>query len=260
MSCLSPLAYRYVRFCTTLAFCLAASTSAPAPAHELIVSAAGSLSDAFREIGRSFEAAKPGTKVVFNFAASGPLLQQIAQGAPVDVLATADQETMERAQSQALIAADSRATFAANVLVLVVPAAATAAPKSLAGLVAPGFRRIAIGNPASVPVGRYAREALDAAGLGDALRDKLIYAESVRQVLAYVARAEVDAGFTYRTDAMIDSAKVKVALELPTRTPVTYSIAAVSASKQPARAREFVAYVLSAPARAILARFGFVGS
>jgi molybdate transport system substrate-binding protein len=245
-----------VNFLTALVFCVA--TASPAAAQELIVSAAASLSDAFREIGRAFEATKPATNVVFNFAASGPLLQQIAQGAPVDVFATADQETMNRAQSQALIAADSRATFASNALVLVVPAAATAVPKALADLGAPAYRRIATGNPASVPVGRYAGEALDAAGLGEVLKGRLIYADSVRQVLAYVARAEVDAGFTYRTDAMIDAGKVRVALELPTRTPVTYPIAAVSASRQPALAREFIAYVRSVPAQAVLARFGFL--
>lgn len=252
---LSHSAHRYVCLFTTLVFCLA--TAAPVRAQELIVSAAASLTDAFREIGRAFEAAKPGTRVVFNFAASGPLLQQIAQGAPVDVFATAEQETMDRAQTQSLIAADSRATFAANTLVLVVPAAATAVPRALADLGAPAYRRIATGNPASVPVGRYAREALAAAGLADALKDKLIFADSVRQVLAYVARAEVDAGFTYRTDALVDAGKVRVALELPTKRPVTYPIAAVVASKQPALAREFIAYVRGAPALAVLARFGF---
>jgi molybdate transport system substrate-binding protein len=255
MSGLSLSADRCVNFLTALVFCVAAAS--PAEAQELIVSAAASLTDAFKEIGRAFEATKPGTKLVFNFAASGPLLQQIAQGAPVDVFATADQETMDRAQSQSLIAADSRVTFASNALVLVVPVAATAVPKALTDLAAPAYRRIATGNPASAPVGRYAREALGAAGLGDALKDKLIYADSVRQVLAYVARAEVDAGFIYRTDAMVDAGKVRFALELPTKTPVTYPIAAVGASTQPARAREFIAYVRSAPAQAVLARFGF---
>jgi molybdate transport system substrate-binding protein len=235
-----------------------AIVSPPAQAEELMVSAAASLSDAFKEIGRTFEAAKPGAKVVFNFTASGPLLQQIAHGAPVDVFASADQETMDRAAAQALIVRDTRVTIASNLLVLAVPISAAAIPKSLKDLTGDAYRRIAIGNPTSVPAGRYAREALDAAGMTDALQDKLIFGDSVRQVLAYVARGEVDAGFAYRTDALIDKERVKIALELPTKTPVTYPIAQVSAAKQPNLAREFIAYVRTPPAQAALVRFGFL--
>jgi ABC-type molybdate transport system substrate-binding protein len=81
--------------------------SAVAVAQEVVVSAAASLNDAFKEIGRIFEVAKPGTKVVFNFGASGPLLEQVGQGAPVDVFASADQETMDRAVTRGLIATDN---------------------------------------------------------------------------------------------------------------------------------------------------------
>lgn len=226
-------------------------------AEELMVSAAASLSDAFKEIGKAFEATKPGSKIVFNFGASGPLLLQIAQGAPVDVFASADQETMDRAASRALITADSRAAIAANLLVLVLPASAVSVPMSLLDLTASGYRRIAIGNPASVPAGRYAREATDAAGMTETLKDRFIYADSVRQVLAYVARAEVDAGFVYRTDALIDKERVKIAFEIPTKTPVIYPIAQVAAARHPVLAREFIAYLSTAPAHAVLSRYGF---
>jgi molybdate transport system substrate-binding protein len=256
MSRLSLLVRRYVGLCTTLLACALASPLAQA--EELTVSAAASLTDAFKEVGKAFEAARPGTKVVFNFAASGPLLQQIAQGAPVDVFASADQETMDRAAAQSLIATGSRVTFAANVLVLAVPASASTSPKSLQDLTGSGYKRIAVGNPATVPAGRYAREATDAAGVTDALKDKFIYADNVRQVLAYVARGEVDAGFAYRTDALTDRERVKIALELPTKTSVTYPIAQVAASKQPALAREFIAFVATPLSQAVLARYGFV--
>lgn len=115
----------------------------------------------------------------------------------------------------------------------------------------------AIGNPASVPAGRYAREATDAAGMTETLKDRFIYAGSVRQVLAYVARAEVDAGFVYRTDALIDKGRVKIALEIPTKTPVIYPIAQVAAARHPLLAREFIAYLSTAPAHAVLSRYGF---
>ena len=96
----------------------------PAPilgAQELTVSAAASLTNAFPEIGQRFEQQHPGTKVIFNFAASGPLLQQIAQGAPVDVFASADQKTMNQAQEKGLIVPASRKNFVSNTLVLIVP-------------------------------------------------------------------------------------------------------------------------------------------
>lgn len=255
MSVLSGIGHRYVRGFITLVCCLGLNPWIQA--QELTVSAAASLGDAFKEIGRGFEAAKSGTKVILNLGASGQLLQQIAQGAPVDVFATADQETMDRAAAQALIAVASRVTFAANALVLAVPATAATMPRSLADLAGGGYKRIAIGNPASVPAGRYALETTDAAGVTDALKERFIYADSVRQVLAYLARAEVDAGFVYRTDALIDRERVKIALELPTRTPVTYPIAQVAAAKEAVLAREFIAYVRSAPSQAVLARFGF---
>src|SRR3954468_1133031 len=90
-------------------------------AADLLVSAAASLTNAFTDIGKEFERAHPATKVLFNFGGSGQLLQQIAKGAPVDVFASADQETMDQAQSQGLIDTDSRYNFVRNALVVVVP-------------------------------------------------------------------------------------------------------------------------------------------
>jgi molybdate transport system substrate-binding protein len=228
-----------------------------ASAEELIVSAAASLTNAFKEIGSSFEQTHPGVKVVFNFAASGPLLQQIAQGAPADVFAAADQESMDKAQQQNLIAASTRADFVANKLVLVTPADSPVAITSLADLTKPEVKRIAIGNPASVPAGRYAKGALEAAKLWEPLLPKFVYADSVRQALAYVARAEAAAGFVYATDAGIEKDKVRVAAEVPVATPIFYPIAQVASSRNPALAREFLAYVLSPAGQKQLAGFGF---
>ena len=231
--------------------------SAACSAQELVVSAAASLTNAFQAVGKSFEQAKPGAKVTFNFAASGPLLAQIQQGAPVDVFASADQETMNRAASANLISASSRVDFAANTLVLIVPATSAQTPRQLSDLTGGTFQRISTGTPATVPVGRYTMEAIDKAGLTAALQSRWIYGESVRQVLNYVARGEVDAGFVYRTDAMIESEKTRIALTVPTSTPVTYPIALIASSKNPALATEFMAFVRSAPAQEILQRHGF---
>jgi molybdate transport system substrate-binding protein len=230
---------------------------AGASAQELTISAAASLTNAFQSVGQAFEKASPGSKLNFNFAASGPLLAQIQQGAPVDVFASADQATMDKAAGGNLLATDSRADFAANALVLVVPASAVSVPQNLRGLTGPAFKRIATGTPATVPAGRYTEEAIAQAGLTADLQAKWIYGESVRQVLNYVVRGEVDAGFVYRTDAMIEKDKVHVALTVPTSTRVSYPIAVIAASKEGALAREFIAFVRGPQGQAILEQFGF---
>lgn len=228
-----------------------------APAAELTVSAAASLTDAFKEVGAAFMAAHPGTKVQLNFAGSGALLQQIANGAPVDVFASADEETMDAAERRQLIRPGSRADFASNALVVVVERDATIVPRTLADLAQPSVRRIAIGVPASVPVGRYAHAVLERAGLWPQVEAKTVGAQSVRQALDYVARGEVDAGFVYATDAASMPGRVRVAFTVPTPVPVRYPIAVVAASREPVQAQAFAAYVLAAPAQAILRRHGF---
>lgn len=226
-----------------------------AGAQQLTVAAAASLTDAFKEIGTRFEAAKPGATVRFNFAASGVLLQQIAQGAPVDVFASADQDTMNRGAEQKLIAADTRRDFAANALVLVTPV--DGAVKTLRDLAQPHVKRIALGKPASVPVGRYTQQALESAQLWAGVQPKLVFADNVRQVLDYVSRAEAEAGFVYRTDAGIAKDKVRIAMTVGGHAPVTYPVAVVADSRQAALARDFVTFINAAEAQAILARHGF---
>lgn len=226
-------------------------------AQEMVVSAAASLTNAFQAIGQAFEKTRPGVKVTFNFAASGPLLAQIQQGAPVDVFASADQETMDRAAKAGLLADGTRADFARNTLVLIVPATAPAGPQRLADLGSAAYRRIATGTPSSVPVGRYTVAAVQDAGLAAAMAPKWIYGESVRQVLNYVARGEVDAGFVYRTDALIEKDKTRIALTVPTGTPVSYPIAQVATSKNAAVGKDFIAFVRSDAGQRILDGFGF---
>ena len=231
--------------------------SASLHAQELTVSAAASLTNAFQAIGQAFEKAHPGSKVVFNFAASGPLLAQIQQGAPVDVFASADQETMNRAATAKLLADGTRVDFAQNTLVVIVPSAAPKTPQTLQDLAAPDFKRIATGTPATVPVGRYTMEAVQKAGLADSLQPRWIFGESVRQVLNYVARGEVDAGFVYRTDALVEPEKTRIAFTAATNTPVSYPIAQVALSKNADGARQFITFVRSTQGQDILGKFGF---
>jgi molybdate transport system substrate-binding protein len=224
---------------------------------DLTVSAAASLTNAFQDIGRAYEQAHPGDKVLFNFGASGSLLQQISRGAPVDVLASADLDTMDRAEKQNLIVRDARANFASNRLVLVVPAGSSLQIGSVAELEQAAVQRIAIGIPDSVPVGRYAKGALERAKLWERLLPRMVFGQNVRQCLDYVARGEVDAGFVYATDARVAAPKVKVALELAADQPILYPLAAVKGNGNERAGRRFVDFVRSPAGQAILSKHGF---
>ena len=228
-----------------------------AGAQQLTVSAAASLTEAFKALAPRFEAGRPGVTLRLNFAASGSLLQQIAQGAPVDVFASADQETMNRGADQKLIDTATRRDFAANSVVLITPAQNALPIRQLADLTKPEVKRIAIGKTETVPVGRYAKQSLDAATLWTALEPKFVQADSVRQVLDYVARGEVEAGFVYRTDAAIMSNKVAIALPAPGHAPVRYPVAVIADSRQKALAQAFIDYLLSPAGQQIVARYGF---
>jgi len=226
-------------------------------AEELVVSAAASLTNAFTELGKAYERDKPGATIILNFGGSGQLLQQIDRGAPVDVFATADQETMNRAHKRRLIMRDSRVDFARNTLVLIAPADSKLVITGLGQLRAETVSRIAISNPASVPVGRYSKFALVSAGLWKDLASRFINTQHVRQSLDYVARGEVDVGFVYATDAMVMPDRVRVVMEVSTTMPIMYPIAVVADTREPDLASRFIAFVKSPRGQAILAKSGF---
>lgn len=252
-------ARRPIRALLLCAGALAAfSMQGVAHADELIVSAAASLTNAFREVATAFEKAHPDTKVVLNFGASDVLLQQIVNGAPADVFASADETAMDKAVAQNAVVQSTRHDFATNSLVMIVPADSRLNARSVRETVAmAGVKRVAVGDPASVPVGRYTKAALEHDGSWDAVSAKAVLANNVRQALDYVARGEVDAGFVYGTDAALMPQKVKVAMKVPTGTPVAYPIAVVKGSAHAAQAGAFADWVLSPQGQAILAKYGF---
>ena len=227
---------------------------AAAQAGEMVVSGAASLTNAFGELKALYEKKHPGLTVHTNYAASNPLLKQMQEGAPVDVFASADQETMDKAEKAGLIDPATRRDFVSNKLVLIVPRGGKK-PAGLADL--SGARRIAVGNPDSVPAGRYARESLTRAGLWETLSPRFIMGNSVRQVLDYVARGEVDAGFVYATDARQMADKVEVALVAEGHKPVLYPVAVATTGKNAAQGKAFVDFLLSSEAGEVLARYGF---
>jgi molybdate transport system substrate-binding protein len=242
----------------TLICCLSFHAFAPrVGATELWVSAAASLTNAFKNIGAEFERVHARDKVIFNFAASDVLVKQIAEGAPVDVFASADEEAMDKALTLKLIVAATRFKFAGNRLVLALPMDSPLRFNTLDELKTKAVRRIAIGQPATVPVGRYAKAVLDKARLWTVLQERFIYTQNVRQTLDYLARGEVDAGFVYTTDAALMKDKVRVALEVTTTRPVVYPIAMTTASKNPQLGRDFLDLVRSSAGQTILQKFAF---
>lgn len=229
-----------------------------AQAGEVTVSAASSLTNVFQDIARSYETEYVDARVMLNFGGSGGLLQQIAKGAPVDVFASADQETMDIAAMQNLLAADTRQDFARNTLALIVPSDSPIRLGQLADLQQSSVERVAIGNPASVPAGRYSRQALTAANLWDNVQDKVINTQSVRQSLDYVARGEVAAALVYATDARLMKDKVKLAFTVPLEADISYPIAQVRDSANSDEAKRFINYLQSPVGQDILARHGFL--
>ncbi len=241
----------------SLLLCL--SGTIQAETSSITVSAAISLKDAFIEIGRLYEAKDGDTKVFLNFAASGDLARQIEGGAPVDVFASASPKEMDELYNKGLILDGARSAFAANGIVLIVPMGSNVVPLSFEGLAAKKIQKIAVGDPKTVPAGRYAEEVLTYYKLLPSIKDKLIFTENVRQVLDYVVRGEVDAGIVYATDAAIRAKEVRIISYAPKEShkPVVYPIAVVNGTRNEPAAKAFVALVLSPAGQRILKKYGF---
>ncbi len=242
-----------------LVLALVLGLAGPVLAGEITVSAAISTKDAMEEIGRGFVRSHPGATLRYNFGSSGALQKQIEAGAPVDVFVSAAERPMDELARQGLIEPATRRTFAGNVLVVVTPRDSQLGLARAAGLLDPRVRRIVIGNPRTVPAGRYAAESLRALGLWDRLQPRLILAENVRQALDYVARGEVDAGFVYATDVATRGPQVREAFRPPAGShgAITYPAAVVTGARRAALARAFVGWLTGPESQAVLARLGF---
>lgn len=224
----------------------------------LTVSAAVSLKDAFEEIAVLYKG-RTGRDVTFNFGSSGALQKQIETGAPVDVFASAGVAQMDALTKLDLVDSATLGDFARNQLVLIVPADGRNLA-SLEELTGSEIKKIAAGNPKTVPAGQYTEQALQKANIADTLRSRMVFGEDVRQVLDYVVRGEVDAGFVYATDAKIAGEKVRLAFTIPEdfHSPIVYPIALVKESKRRDAARQFIELVRGAEGREILKKHGFV--
>ena len=248
-----------MRFLALVILSLALLPGGGASAQDVRVGAAASLSNVLQTLGSAW-AESGGGKVVGNYAASSALARQIEQGAPIDVFFSADLEWMDFLERKGLIEAGTRRNVAANTLVLVAPADRAQTVVISKGIdfkskLAGG--RLAVADPASVPAGKYAKEALTALGLWDQVSRDLAPAENVRATLALVARAEAPYGIVYATDAKVEP-RVKVVAVFPSDShkPIVYPAALIKGRATPA-ATSFLQFLQTDKARNILRDAGF---
>lgn len=245
-------------------------TGNPSPStasHTLVVFAAASLTEAFTEIGKNFEAQFPGGKVIFNFAGSQQLSQQISQGAQADVFASANQQKMNDLIQSGEISSGASLIFAKNRLVVIYPKDNPAGLSHLQDLAKPNLKLVLAAN--EVPAGQYSLDFLDkAAGdpaFGPGYKDQVLknvvsYEENVRAVLTKVILGEADAGIVYSSDLSAQDAAQTGRIEIPDALNIiaTYPIAILKNSQNAALAKAFVDLVLSNSGQHTLAKYGFI--
>ena len=238
-------------------------TSAPAP-RTLTVFAAASLTNAFGEIGKAFEAANPGVSVTFNFAGSQTLQTQIQQGAPADVFASASGTNMDALVTGGSVDKSAPQVFLTNILLVILPPSNPANLQSLGDLSRPGLKVVLADS--TVPAGKYARQILDnmskdptyGTDFGAKVLANVVSNETdVKQVVAKVQLGEADAGIVYVSDSVAASNLKTIEIPANLNVIAKYPIAPLIKSANPLLAAQFVAYVLSAEGQAILQKWGF---
>jgi molybdate transport system substrate-binding protein len=244
-----------------LAIGLPILTSSPVVAQSntsLIVSAAASLKEVLEEIKPLYQQSKSNVNISYNFGSSGALQQQIEQGAPADIFISAAKKQVDALEQKGLLVAGTRNIIAKNSLVLIVP-------KNVVGITNfyslkdAEVKKIAIGEPRSVPAGQYAQQVLEKLKIWTEVKSKLVFANNVRQVLASVESGNADAGLVYITDAKISNQiKVVVTADEKYHSPIIYPLAVVKRSKNINAAKEFSQFLSSDQAKAVFKKYGFI--
>jgi molybdate transport system substrate-binding protein len=230
-----------------------------ARAEPVRVAAAVSLREAVAQIAEAYEKDGRG-EVTVSYGSSGQLQAQVEYGAPFDAFISAAHGQVDELAKAGRVDAKTKRVVASNRLVLIVPAGAKKPPGSFSDLADPRVRRVAVGEPGTVPAGQYAMQALDKLGLKDALKGRLVRGANVRQVLDYVERGEVDAGIVYATDARAAGGSVRVVETVDPKhhDPIEYPAVLVRGSRRREAAGDFLDYLATPGARDILARNGFI--
>ena len=223
----------------------------------LTVSAAISLSPALAEIKTVYQSSNSNVNITYNFGASGALEQQIQQGAPVDVFFSAATKQMNALQQANLLINETRRNLLTNRLVLITPKNGVAV-SDFKQLTDARIKKIAIGEPKSVPVGQYAQEMLTKLRLWQQLQPKLVLGNNVRQVLTFVESGNVDAGIVYATDAKAsDKVTVRLTAAENLHSPIVYPLAVIRNSRNPAVAKMFVEFLAGDRAKIVFQKYGF---
>lgn len=224
---------------------------------ELTLSVAASLQDVMQAVQAIYQRSAANVEIVDNFGASGSLSQQIMQGAPVDAFLSASPDWMDALDKAGLLVEGSRKDLLKNSLVLIVPKSDDWVT-GFENLENKKVKRIAMGEPESVPAGKYAKESLEKMNLFESLRAKLVLGKDVRQVLSYVETGSVEAGFVYVTDALTSDA-VRVVATVPEEdhSPILYPVAAIKSSGQVEAALAFVDFLFTDAAAVVFRASGF---
>ncbi len=227
----------------------------PQEKSEINISCAASLKDVVGDIITAFGNEDPNVKVTVNYASSGTIVNQIKEGAPVDVFVSAGRKEIDSLNEDGLIDADSIAEVAGNQLVLVV---GKGSEKVSFDKLPGDLQYIAIGEPDSVPAGRYAKEVFTNLGNWDKVQPKLVMGKDVRSVLAYVESGSAGAGAVYKTDAMI-SDKVEISDVAPesSHEKISYFSVIVKASENKDAAKKFIDFLQTDKAKDIFKKYGF---
>lgn len=233
-------------------------TAGAADTTPIRVSAAASLKNALAALKESYEKSTPNTELVINYGSSGLLQKQIEEGAPVDIFLSAGKKQMDELERKGLLVPGTRSNLLGNSLVLIVAKEKKSKIRRFDNL-ADQAQSLSIGQPETVPAGKYAKETLTNLRLWDTLDKRIMYAKDVRQVLAYVESGNVDAGLVYQTDTIIlKSAVIAAVAPKESHSPIVYPVALVKDSKNRAAAEKFLAYLQSAKAARIFERYKFI--
>jgi molybdate transport system substrate-binding protein len=252
----------YLAVIASFALSACSGSSAATAPRTLTVFAAASLTDAFTETGKAFEAAHAGITVTFNFGGSQNLRTQIEQGAPADVFASANAKEMDALITGNLVTADRPKIFLANQLVLIVPKENPAGIKSMQDLAQPGLKLVLAAE--EVPAGRYARQILEnlnslygADYKDNVLANVVSNEDNIRQAVTKVQLGEADASIVYVSDAVAVPDLQKIEIPADMNVIAEYPIASLANTKNSDLANAFIDYVLSPAGQAILEKWGF---
>ncbi|KAF3885155.1 MULTISPECIES: molybdate ABC transporter substrate-binding protein [Nostocales] len=227
--------------------------------NNLTISAAGSLKDALEEIKTLYQQTQPNINITYNFGASGALTKEIEKGKQSDIFISTSKKQVDGLEEKGLIVPKTRSILANNRLVLIVPKDNSVGIRSFYTLANSKVKKIAIGDPKSVPAGQYAQDVFKKLGILDKVKPKFVYEKNAKQVLASVENGNADAGLGYSTDAKSsDKVKVAVATEGKYYSPIIYPLAILKTSQNVEAAKGFVKFLSSDPAKSVLKKYGFI--